>query len=76
MAVNESRSMRQELLQGATEGTYKSRNPDRGGEVEQPDDARLTSHYEPLELPLDVRPQPGGNFDKMRGGRAPTRIRY
>ena len=76
MAVNESRSMRQELLQGATDGSYKSRHPDRGGEIEENDAKQLSSFYESIEMPLAVRDQPGGDFVKQRGGRASARIRY
>lgn len=76
MAVNESRSMRTDLEIGATEGSYKSRAPLRGGEVEEDDAKQLTSFYESLEMPLAVRDQPGGNFAKQRGGRAAARIQY
>ena len=34
MAVNESRSMNQDMAQGKNDGTYKVLYPDRGGEVE------------------------------------------
>jgi hypothetical protein len=76
MAVNESRSMRQELLEGATDGSYKSTEANRGGEVEQPDARQLTSFYESLTMPLASRDQPGGNFVKQRGGRAAARVQY
>ena len=34
MAVNESRSMNQDLRLGVVDGKYKSLTPDRGGEVD------------------------------------------
>jgi hypothetical protein len=34
MAVNESRSMNNDMRLGATDGKYKSLTPDRGGEVD------------------------------------------
>ncbi len=33
--INNSRSMNADLRQGAIDGTYKSRTPDRGGEVDK-----------------------------------------
>lgn len=35
MAVNESRSMNNDLRLGATDGKFKNLTPDRGGEVEE-----------------------------------------
>lgn len=64
MAVNESRSMRRSLLQGATDGSYKSLTPGRDGEVESTTNGVRSSlkdeHYDRGELPLEVRHQPGG----------------
>jgi hypothetical protein len=34
MAVNEARSMNQDLTQGKNDGVYKFLTPDRGGEVD------------------------------------------
>ena len=34
MAVNESRSMNQDMTQGQWDGKYKYLSPDRGGEVD------------------------------------------
>lgn len=35
MAINNSRSMNEDLRQGALDGAYKSLTPGRGGDVEQ-----------------------------------------
>lgn len=35
MAINDSRSMNQDLRKGASEGAFKNLTPDRGGEVEE-----------------------------------------
>jgi len=35
MAINNSRSMNEDMRQGALDGAYTSLTPDRGGDVEQ-----------------------------------------
>lgn len=42
MAVNQSRNMSREFVQGSTDSTYMTVLPDRGGEVEQNNADRLS----------------------------------
>lgn len=66
MAVNESRSMNRDLLLGATEGSFKSLTPGRGGEVD-PTDAALRADVLNLQYnvvdrsPLADAPHPAWN---------------
>lgn len=73
MAVNESRSMRLDLEIGATEGTYKSLDPDRGGEEALDTiEARAKldpSRYDVQHTPVAARHLPTGRWAKHRPGR-------
>lgn len=80
MAVNESRDMRMEMEIGATEGSYKSFHPDRGGEIsaDTVEQRALLSDveggYGRENLPVGARPLPTGRWAKhttARGGAAP-----
>lgn len=75
MAVNESRDMRAELEYGTTEGRYKSRNLDRGGQVnaetqeERADLFNGVNGYNILDTPLEQRELPTGRWAKHTSGR-------
>ena len=74
MAVNETRDMHTELMLGTTDGTYKSRTIDRGGDIDpftNPHDLPPNFHQE--DTPVSLRHQPAGEFRKARPGRGPTR---
>ena len=63
MAVNESRSMRKELLNGGSDGRYKRHNPNWSGPVD-PNTDRVRSQldsgwYGRVEMPLEGRDIPG-----------------
>lgn len=68
MAVNETREMRRSLLQGATDGTYKSRNPNWDGPLSPDTGSSRTGldmgRYDVTELPLEARHQPGGDYSR------------
>lgn len=51
MAVNTSRSQNDELITGATEMSVRQLRPDRGGDVEDTNDA---SHRQPVGYPYDL----------------------
>lgn len=42
MAINQSRNLRQELLEGLTENSYMRLAPNRGGVVENPNAERMS----------------------------------
>ena len=42
MAINQSRDLRQELLEGLTENSYMRLAPNRGGVVENPNAERMS----------------------------------
>ena len=52
MAVNESRSMNQDMAQGKNDGTYKYLSPDRGGEVDMTN-VSTRSREQPWHYGLD-----------------------
>lgn len=61
MAVNESRSMNQDLRRGFHDGKFKSFTPDRGGQVD-PTAATIRSQelniqYNVQEPPMDDMPE-------------------
>lgn len=74
MAVNETRDMLTEMEIGATEGSFKSTWPDRGGEMSADTDiARSTlthgvNGYGMENLPLAARPLPNGRWAKHTTG--------
>jgi hypothetical protein len=56
MAVNESRSMNNDLRLGATDGTFKNLTPDRGGEVESNNTAIRSQVLQPQYGVLERTP--------------------
>lgn len=74
MAVNESRDMLTELRLGATDGTFKSTSPDRGGEMSMDttlarDALNGSQVYDILDTPMDIRRMPTGEWSKWNYGR-------
>jgi len=57
MAVNETRSMNQDLRRGATDGKFKNLTPDRGGEV---DPTASAVRSEELQIQYNVQEAPQG----------------
>lgn len=57
MAVNESRSMNQDLRRGALDGKFKNLTPDRGGEV---DPTAPAVRAEELQIQYNVQDAPQG----------------
>jgi hypothetical protein len=55
MAVNESRSMNNDLMLGATDGKFKSLTPDRGGVVD-PTAATLRANELQMQYNVEERP--------------------
>jgi len=56
MAVNESRSMNNDLRLGATDGAFKNLTPDRGGEVESSNPAVRSQVLQPQYNVLERTP--------------------
>jgi hypothetical protein len=56
MAVNESRSMNQDLVRGAGDGKFKSLTPDRGGEV---DPTASAVRQSVLQVQYNIESAPG-----------------
>jgi hypothetical protein len=74
MAVNESRDLITELEIGATEGTFKSMWPNRGGEMSEDTDLASSTLIDSVNgfgmanLPLASRPLPTGRWRKHTSG--------
>lgn len=51
MAVNESRSMNNDLRRGATDGKFKNLTPDRGGDV---DPTAVTIREQELQVQYNI----------------------